>query len=273
LRKGLPFRGEAAHRRKEIEFWGVGSRYAKGFSWYLQHFPACENEDPAARAIDASPGYLHYEHAPAQLARAYSGAAAESVRLVVLLREPVSRAISWIRFLQRGAGHSLSPGAPPLCGYNVGSISLVPGCGRFLSCLGGVEGSLRELLSEPGRAHALLDADARGLANWLKAFPRTQIFVATNEELDQNDGAPLAALVERWIGVPPLKLGSLRLNAAASGLTTKANLSAAVLRQVSRLSIPSIDATLKLLVLHRLGRRATVQYVESWLDHARTSGI
>ena len=86
--------GIHASDRKEIRFFDV--RYGNGEAWYRRHFPT----DTQARALEeqtghplpigeSTPAYVFHPAVPARLRRMVPGA-----RLVVLVREPVARAVS-----------------------------------------------------------------------------------------------------------------------------------------------------------------------------------
>jgi hypothetical protein len=80
---------------KEVHYFDVS--YGRGMGWYRAHFPVEAKARRAAQrdfgrdplAGEASPYYMFHPHAPARIARDIPG-----VKLIVLLRDPVERAIS-----------------------------------------------------------------------------------------------------------------------------------------------------------------------------------
>ncbi|OAB61991.1 hypothetical protein AY599_10535 [Leptolyngbya valderiana BDU 20041] len=78
---------------KEIHFWSFN--YKKGVQWYLAHFPAVPCDKPLVMG-EASPTYLEFSTAPERMYREFP-----NMKLIVLLRNPVDRAIShyyhWVR--------------------------------------------------------------------------------------------------------------------------------------------------------------------------------
>ena len=74
----------APSRTKEVRYFDVA--YDKGEQWYRQRFP---RRRPGKVILEASPYYLFHPLAPKRAARLLP-----SARLIVLLREPVSRAFS-----------------------------------------------------------------------------------------------------------------------------------------------------------------------------------
>lgn len=80
---------------KEVEFFQSDLRYGYGVEWYVDHWPA----QAAANAIrfEASPAYMISPKAPERIRRWLP-----DVRLVAILRDPVSRAYSaWQMYRQQ----------------------------------------------------------------------------------------------------------------------------------------------------------------------------
>lgn len=82
--------------RKEVEFFS--QHHARGLAWYRAHFPVRRR---GQRTFEASPYYLFHPHAAVRAHAVVPGA-----RLVVLLRDPVERALSHHRHMQR---HGFEP--------------------------------------------------------------------------------------------------------------------------------------------------------------------
>ncbi len=72
--------------KKEVHFFDVN--FAQGIDWYLDHFPPIAADDPLITG-EASPYYLFHPLVPERVAK-FSPA----IRLIVLLRNPIDRAIS-----------------------------------------------------------------------------------------------------------------------------------------------------------------------------------
>jgi hypothetical protein len=89
--------------RKEIHYFDGGldprrDNFARGEAWYRAHFPRRDRLEPGARVFEASPLYLFNPLAPSRIASRLPG-----VKLIVLLRDPVARAISqYFMSLRRG---------------------------------------------------------------------------------------------------------------------------------------------------------------------------
>ena len=72
----------------EVSFFD--RNYGKGLEWYRKNMP-CSFSDQIT--VEKSPNYLHDVNAPSRIHRMNS-----SIKLIALVREPVSRAISWFTF-------------------------------------------------------------------------------------------------------------------------------------------------------------------------------
>ena len=84
------------HPRKELHFFD--GRYAYGSAWYCAQFPRFQ---PGAAILrgEATPNYFSHPDTAARVAELMPQA-----RLVVLLRDPLARAVSWVQHLQRLEG-------------------------------------------------------------------------------------------------------------------------------------------------------------------------
>jgi len=81
---------------KETHFFNREIQYAKGFSYYMAHFPSFSF---AKYVLDATPAYLYSSKAPERI-RAFSPKA----KIVILLREPVARAFSAFNMYSQAVG-------------------------------------------------------------------------------------------------------------------------------------------------------------------------
>lgn len=76
-----------AHR-KEIAFFDQDTLFARGYDWYHNQFPAKQILGDRV-TFEATPAYLYYQAVPSRLF-AYD----PDIKLIVLLRNPIARAIS-----------------------------------------------------------------------------------------------------------------------------------------------------------------------------------
>lgn len=84
------------HPRKELHFFD--GRFAHGSEWYCAQFPRFQDDATILRG-EATPNYFSHPETPNRVAQLMPKA-----RLVVLLRDPISRAVSWVQHLQRLEG-------------------------------------------------------------------------------------------------------------------------------------------------------------------------
>ncbi|WP_413439625.1 sulfotransferase domain-containing protein [Synechococcus sp. MIT S9509] len=84
------------HPRKELHFFD--GRFEFGSEWYFAQFPRFQNDANIMRG-EATPNYFSNPDTPERVAQLMPKA-----KLVVLLRNPVARAVSWVQHLQRLEG-------------------------------------------------------------------------------------------------------------------------------------------------------------------------
>jgi len=80
--------------RKEVHYFDGGTdprvdNFEKGEQWYRAHFPLKAKTSRRTRILEATPSYLFVPHGPSRIA-----ALVPNVKMIVVLREPVERAIS-----------------------------------------------------------------------------------------------------------------------------------------------------------------------------------
>jgi len=83
---------------KEAHFFDVESAYEKGEEYYSSFFAS---PHPAKYALDSTPAYLYYAKAPERI-HAFS----PDAKIVILLREPVSRAFSAFNMYKQAVGNA-----------------------------------------------------------------------------------------------------------------------------------------------------------------------
>lgn len=89
--------------KKEVHFYDRS--FAEGMGWYRAHFPLRAALTSSGRITgEATPDYLAYPYVPARIA-----ATLPNVKLIALLRNPVTRAHSHFFMAQRKRGISQSP--------------------------------------------------------------------------------------------------------------------------------------------------------------------
>ena len=171
---------------KEVSFFD--RHYGRGVRWYRGHFPL----RPRGRLVgEASPGYLFHPLAPERVRETVPGA-----RLIVLLRDPVDRALSHYH-------HEVGLGRERL---------------SFEDALAAEEertrGEEERMVREPSYfSHPWWDYTyvARGryaeqLERWFAVFGREQLLVVASEELAADPQAAYGRVLA-FLGAPAHDLG------------------------------------------------------------------
>jgi len=179
--------------RKEIEFF---SRYRAdhGFGWYRSHFPlksARVRAQAAGRKLltfEATPTYLDHPHTPAQIAQAMP-----EVKLLVLLRDPIARALSHHQHMARLRLETF-PFAQAV---------------RFEEDRIGEERS--KVVADPlyysrpytRYCYAYRGLYAMHLEGWLGRFPRDRFLFLRSEDFYADPSAALGRILS-FVGIDPL---------------------------------------------------------------------
>lgn len=87
--------------KKEIQFFSIN--YSKGVAWYRSHFPLITKAKKGLITGEATPYYLYHPHAAKRIAETLP-----NVKLIILLRDPVERAISAYWFSMSLGNENLS---------------------------------------------------------------------------------------------------------------------------------------------------------------------
>src|SRR5712692_9972003 len=172
---------------KEVSFFD--RHYARGAGWYRGNFP---NALRARRALvcEASPSYLFHPLAPERVA-----ALVPRARLIVLLRDPVDRALSHYH-------HEVALGREEL---------------PFEDALAREEertrGEVERMLQDPAYfseawwnyTYVARGRYAEQLERWLAFFPREQLLVLASDELSDEPAETYARVLE-FLGAAPHEL-------------------------------------------------------------------
>lgn len=184
------------HPRKELHFFD--NRWAWGADWYRCQFPRFDAAGPGIVRLEATPNYLQLADVPERAWQLMPEA-----RLIVLLRHPVERALSWCQHIIRQEGVKESP-------EQIISAEL-------------------ELLRS-GEARAWIEGGewhptnclfgslyGRQLARWQRRFPEDQLLVLQMEQCLKEPQASWEGITE-FLGLetdqPPSVPPMPRLNAA-----------------------------------------------------------
>lgn len=151
------------HPRKELHFFD--GRFKLGSDWYFAQFPTFRSEAGILRG-EATPNYFSHPHAAERFATLIPNGLA-----ILLLRDPLQRAISWLQHLQRLEGFK----------------------GNLAECL---EQELNQLESLNSDLLANLPAFGSGalldscydihLRRWMTHFPTRKLLILSSEALFCN---------------------------------------------------------------------------------------
>ena len=174
--------------RKETEYFS--RRYANGEVWYRGHFPLRRS----GLTFEATPDYLFHPRAAERAA-----ATVPDARIVVLLREPVERAISHWQHMTRLGFETQSFGdAVASESERVDAAFADVAAGRAID-----EGPL---LRFSYRSRGCYDEQ---LGRWFEHYPRERVLVLRSEELFADPETSVRRL-ERFAGLAPGRHASFR---------------------------------------------------------------
>ena len=172
---------------KEVSYFD--RHYPRGNRWYRGHFPTRAGDRLVG---EASPGYLFHPLAPERVR-----ATIPNAKLIVLLRDPVDRALSHYH-------HEVKLGREPLSFEE--AIEAEPKRTR---------GEEERLVREPGYfsqtwwdyTYVARGRYAEQLERWFAVFPREQLLVVASSDLAAEQKQTYARVLE-FLGAPPRELGS-----------------------------------------------------------------
>ncbi len=191
--------------RKEVHYFDVV--YGCGGSWYRSHFPRRSEIRERARRLgkpvltgESSPYYLYHPLVPERVARDLPGA-----KLVVLLRDPVSRAYSHYHHEVR-LGHE--------------TLSFEEALRREPERLRGAEAQLRAdpaLLHESHQHHSYATRGlyAEQIERWLARFPRERVLIQKSEDFFADEQQCFDEVC-RFLEIGPMGLGNPKAKNAGS---------------------------------------------------------
>ena len=172
---------------KEVHFFDRPSNRKKGHRWYKSHFPTrWEKQRKQAITGEATP-LMQYFHAPRLISEAMP-----TVKIIMLLRNPVDRALSHYKHNTR------RPGREPLSFSD--AIRQEPE--RIAADLQQVpvdEWHHDRSLRRYGYAHR--GFYAQQLERWLNYFPKEQVLVAKSEDFYANPQTCLDQVTD-FLGLP-----------------------------------------------------------------------
>ena len=166
------------HPRKELHFFD--GRYAYGSDWYAAQFPRFQPKAAVLRG-EATPNYFCHAATPGRVAELMP-----AVRAVVLLRNPLQRAVSWVQHLQRLEGlegsvaHWLEQELQQLEPLTSEQLAVAPRVGT-----GALQDSCYDI----------------HLHRWQRALPAHQLLLLSSDQLFRDPLAELSRLLH-FLGQP-----------------------------------------------------------------------
>ena len=148
------------HPLKELHFFD--NHWSRGEAWYRAQFPPLRQEGSLLR-LEATPNYLQHPEAPSRVAGLLPAA-----RLIVVLREPLDRALSWLGHMQTYVGLT-GTAEGHLLAEQAALQAMTPLARQGLDWL------------HPNALTGSLYADQ--LQRWRDAFPAHQLLVLRFEDL------------------------------------------------------------------------------------------
>jgi hypothetical protein len=187
--------------RKELHYFDRD--YKRPVTWYAARFP----DSGEGLRFESTPEYLFLPYVPARVAHVLPGA-----RFVVLLREPVARAVSHYQMEVRREKEPL-PFADALAA-EAGRLADMPGTpwalrpGRAPHALArlldlprhGLAGPMPARLRWIRYSYRARGLYAEQLGRWFAHFPRDRFFITTSETLWRDPAATVGRLLD-WLGV------------------------------------------------------------------------
>ncbi|MDZ4753797.1 MAG: sulfotransferase [Phycisphaerae bacterium] len=192
---------------KEVHFFDI--HFGKGVAWYRSRFAPAP---PGRLRCEATPYYLFHPRCPARIA-----ATLPSAKFIVMLRDPVDRAIS-------SYFHAVQHGREPLpleAALEAESERLAHDAAR--------------MHTDPhayGEHHQWNSYQARGryteqLDRYFALLPRSQFHIAFLEDLIRDPGATLAGIAAflgieaRAVALPKVNVGDYRVDDVSSAVQTR----------------------------------------------------
>nr|CAI5839296.1 unnamed protein product [Callosobruchus analis] len=168
----------------EVHFFDRDENYNKGLEWYRMQMP---HSYPGQITIEKSPSYFVTPEVPERI-RAMNS----SIKLLLIVREPVTRAISDYTQLRANAVAASPSGPPPVA---PSAAALPPKSFEQLAVF--PNGTINEVYRP-----LAISVYHNYLHRWLEAFPREQILIV-NGDLLIEDPVSQVQKIENFLGLEP----------------------------------------------------------------------
>ncbi|KAL7476725.1 hypothetical protein ACHAW6_004348 [Cyclotella cf. meneghiniana] len=180
--KAKIFDGEPSHYEKEVHFFYEHLRYQEGVEFYSKRFEHCVGRKRKKYILDATPKYLLFSKRIYDLYNESSRAGLKkSLKLMVVLREPISREISWYnhRIFRLALLNSTGHGS-----IHESYRDILQSNGAIMSFDQYSETVLKDSIKvDPSNSPGIY---VEHLKSWVKLFDRKQLLVLSYDELQSN---------------------------------------------------------------------------------------
>ncbi|NEQ36106.1 MAG: hypothetical protein F6K40_07340 [Okeania sp. SIO3I5] len=171
--------------KKEVHFFDLN--FDKGMSWYYSHFSQKETQNKIITG-EASPYYIFHPHAPQRISQSLP-----DIKLIVLLRNPVDRAVS--HYYHNRQFRKLREPLSFEEAIQQESSRIEPEINKIIA-----DENYKSL------SHRYYSYLSRGiyiqqLVEWMKFFPRQSFLILKSEELWENPGQKMKQVWD-FLGVP-----------------------------------------------------------------------
>jgi hypothetical protein len=189
------FDDEPEFYSKEVHFFDSEWRYKQGLEFYAKRFQKCGAKNDLVCSIDATPDTLPFAERVRSSYETAGGDQAKTVKIIVILREPVSRELSLFNHLAFDCRRLTSPERSAWHSQATKEDGSVMSFDEFVRDV-----SIPALAREtgPGRSsrHGLY---ATHLRKWFELFDRKQILVLGYDEL-KNHPQKLQERIQTFLG-------------------------------------------------------------------------
>lgn len=172
--------------KKELHFFDVDDRYAKGLESYLEHFPFKAAFSKKFVAFESTPAYLYEAHKTASRIHGHL----PNVVCIAILRDPVKRAYSAWNMNHHFKGHPQHEWM-----YDPRSFAQA------------IEDELAGRTTMKQHTYLACSNYAAQLAYFKELFPARQLWLYSYKELKNNPDKLVGNIVQR-LGLPPMPVGT-----------------------------------------------------------------
>ncbi|KAL7465911.1 hypothetical protein ACHAXS_006214 [Conticribra weissflogii] len=186
------FKGDPWYYSKEVHFFDLWHRYRNGPEFYAARFP----QDNSSLSMDATPDTLQFANRVYDTYKSAGSDQLTRVKIIVILREPVSRELSLYNHLSFDCRNLDKSERNEWHDQVLAANDRILSFDEFVS-----ERSIPALRSDTGPGQSTRHGFyAKHLKNWFELFDRNQILVLSYQEL-QRDPKKIEERIEQFLGL------------------------------------------------------------------------